>query len=361
LAKQLIINPRSWRSLLVGVTDVYNKKYNKTIKQTPHEAAQDMTNGVTEARRAEEREQQEGPTKSDRDDFKVGQRVLLRIKDKQFNKSSGQTYYKTPLKIATVKRASDGVRATRYKLESAGGVLKDSQKMLEPLYPRRNLLPIGESADPENVAKMALMKGIAGIKFKNINNNGAADPNNTFTCDLKCNRCTENSASGRRCKNRVCIGVTVCHAHRKRTARLVVKMSTIPNAGKGLFAFGPAATVIFKKGAVIGYYKGEPISWEQHDERYGEHGMSPYTVEVRTSRHASGNKLLDAACKRGLMSMANGLKNKSRSNAKFSSLMKADGTVSVKATKNINGGQEIKVYYGSGYFAGMGRNTNSTK
>ena len=82
MAKQCIINPRSWRSLLVCVTDVYNKKYNKTIKQTPHEAAHDMTSSVTEARRAEEREQQDGPTKSDRDDFKVGQRVLLRIKDK---------------------------------------------------------------------------------------------------------------------------------------------------------------------------------------------------------------------------------------------------------------------------------------
>ena len=57
--------------------------------------------------------------------------MLLRIKDKQFNKSSGQTYYKTPLKVASVKRASDGVRATRYILESAGGNLKDSQKMIE--------------------------------------------------------------------------------------------------------------------------------------------------------------------------------------------------------------------------------------
>ena len=160
LAKQFIINPRSWRSLLVGVTDVYNKKYNRTIKQTPHEAAQDTTSGVTEARRAEEREQQKGPTKSDRDDFKVGQRVLLRIKDKQFNKSSGQTYYKTPLKIATVKRARDGVRATRYTLESADGVLKDSQKVLEKVYPRRNLLPIGQSLDPDDRAKIVLMRGI---------------------------------------------------------------------------------------------------------------------------------------------------------------------------------------------------------
>jgi transposase InsO family protein len=160
LAKQFIINPRSWRSLLVGVTDVYNKKYNRTIKQTPHEAAQDTTSGVQEARRAEEREQQKGPTKSDRDDFKVGQRVLLRIKDKQFNKSSGQTYYKTPLKIATVKRARDGVRATRYTLESADGVLKDSQKMLEKVYPRRNLLPIGQSMDPDDRAKIVLMRGI---------------------------------------------------------------------------------------------------------------------------------------------------------------------------------------------------------
>ncbi len=365
LAKQFIINPRSWRSLLVGVTDVYNKKYNKTIKQTPHEAAQDMTNAVTEARRAEEREQQEGPTKSDREDFKVGQRVLLRLKDKQFNKSSGQTYYKTPLKIAAVHPDPKGVRATRYTLESDGAELKDSQKMLGPKYPRRNLLPIGKSVDPENAAKMALMKGIAGIKFKNRNitvpRPGHAATRKVFTCDLKCTRCTAKSASGRQCKNRVCIGVSVCHAHRKKTAQLVVKQSTIPNAGKGLFAFGPADKVIFKKNAVIGKYSGELISREQYQQRYGADGMGPYTLETRRSEHASGMIFVDSACKRGLMSMANGLKNRSQSNAKFSSVLKADGTVTVRATKNIKGGQEIKLYYGPGYFKEMKQNTNSTK
>jgi len=86
--------------------------------------------------------------------------VLLRINDKQFNKSSGQTYYKTPLKIATGKRARDGVRATRYTLESADGVLRDSQKVLERVYPRRNLLPIGKSMDPDDRAKIVLMRGI---------------------------------------------------------------------------------------------------------------------------------------------------------------------------------------------------------
>ena len=52
------------------------------------------------------------------------------------------------------------MRATRYKLESADGVLRDSQGMLDPFYPRRNLLPIGASVDPENTAKVVLMKGI---------------------------------------------------------------------------------------------------------------------------------------------------------------------------------------------------------
>jgi len=45
------------------------------------------------------------------------------------------------------------------------------------------------------------------------------------------------------------------------TASLVVKQSTIPNAGNGLFAKRD-----FRKGELIGYIKGVPISDEEADE-----------------------------------------------------------------------------------------------
>ena len=94
----------------------------------------------------------------------------------------------------------------------------------------------------------------------------------------------------------------------------------------------------------------------------GKTGNAPYTVA--TSRSAvvgNNNKHIDAGCKRGLMSLANGSRGMSGANARFVDNIRPDKTIAVKATKNIRHNKEIVVHYGKLYFDSMKKNTNKTK
>ena len=197
-------------------------------------------------------------------------------------------------------------------------------------------------------------------KFKSINKEHGGDKN--FKCNLKCSQCTGTTRGGGRCKNRVCQGVVLCHQHRK-SVNLKVKKSGIPRAGKGLFAWEPSNDgVVFKKGDTVGYYRGELLSKQNVDKRYGKTGNAPYTVATsRSSVVGNNNKHIDAGCKRGLMSLANGSRGMSGANARFIDNIRPDKTIAVKATKNIRHNKEIVVHYGKLYFDSMKKNTNKTK
>ena len=187
------------------------------------------------------------------------------------------------------------------------------------------------------------------MRFKNKNLRTGLD----FQCQLECNRCTATTSKGTRCKNRVCIGVPTCHAHRK-DAGLKVKRSTIPNAGKGLFA-----TKQFKKGKPIGAYAGENISVAENNRRYGADDLdnAPYSLSARNMP----GRILDSACSRSLMSLANSKRERKRNNAKFSQHMKGDGTINVISTKRIKDGDEIFIDYGKGYWKGAQWSLHATK
>ena len=176
----------------------------------------------------------------------------------------------------------------------------------------------------------------------------------TFQCQVQCGQCSANKADGSRCRNRVCIGRKMCWQHRKQKLGLTVKKSTIANAGKGLFA-----TKLFRRDDTIGRYAGELISNAEHNRRYGgtddDHG--PYSVQTRNSQ----GRIVDASCRRGLMSMANGTRRKSQANARFVDNLRPDGTIKVKATRAIRPGTEILIHYGRDYFATAGVSEHSTR
>jgi SET domain-containing protein len=118
----------------------------------------------------------------------------------------------------------------------------------------------------------------------------------------------------------------------------LVKQSSIPNAGQGLFALKE-----FKKGAFLADYTGEVLTKNQLDQRYGptEQDLAPYGFQV------SKNKFIDSACERGITAYANS--SPGHNNAAFSV---SHGRVRLKATENINVGSEVFVDYGDDYFAG---------
>ena len=174
-----------------------------------------------------------------------------------------------------------------------------------------------------------------------------------MSCQLKCVRCTATTAKGARCRNKVCIGVDTCHAHRTKTLGLAVKKSKIPNAGKGLFA-----TRDFKQNEVIGKYTGDILTRQENNERHGQHpkhDLNAYGVGI-----TSAKKVVDASCNRGLMSLANGSANKASANARYMDKL-MQGKVNVRATKKIRKGQEIIVHYGAGYFTASKYHKHKTR
>lgn len=174
-----------------------------------------------------------------------------------------------------------------------------------------------------------------------------------MSCQLKCTRCIATTAKNTRCRNKVCIGTDTCHVHRTKTLGLAVKKSTIPNAGKGLFA-----TRDFKQNEVIGKYTGDVLTPEENSQRHGKHpvhDLNAYGVSI-----TSAKKVVDASCNRSLMSLANGSANRSKSNARFMDKL-VEGKVNVRATKKIRKGQEIIVHYGKGYFTASKYHKHKTK
>lgn len=174
-----------------------------------------------------------------------------------------------------------------------------------------------------------------------------------FSCRLKCTQCianveqrgTDGQTKSRRCKRRVCVGTNVCSKHRSEITGLTIRPSNIKGAGKGVFA-----TRDFDMGEVLGVYTGEILDQDTVNARYGrsETAVVPYGVGVT---YKNQSVVIDAACARSLLSMANGKPTMRASNAFFSDMTNFDGFVNVFAHKPIKKGTEVLINYGKDYFA----------
>ena len=111
---------------------------------------------------------------------------------------------------------------------------------------------------------------------------------------------------------------------------------------KGLYA-----KKAYKKGDIIGWYKGKKLSTTEHSLRYGadDSDHAPYSLQGAKSH------VIDASCQRFVLSQANGSKYKKYSNAEYVGRgRKKDGALKTLATKSIAIGEEIIVHYGRDYF-----------
>lgn len=171
---------------------------------------------------------------------------------------------------------------------------------------------------------------------------------NNFICNLKCGQCDHLKPDGQRCKNRVCIGAPTCWIHSKQEYAVRVKPSTIAGTGKGLFA-----ETDFDEDDWICPYGGSVITPNCFDQRYpGNITTAPYAVALDNGRRP---RTYDAACDRGIGSMANGLFNR-QGMARPVGLHNArminhptKRTLWLQATKDINANEEIFSYYGAAY------------
>ena len=156
-------------------------------------------------------------------------------------------------------------------------------------------------------------------------------PSTGFHQNLETVRCEAHNSNGTRCKRMVAIGVPYCFQHLNKVEHLKIKPSTIPGAGKGLFAFDksePQNAVIFKKKQLISKYVGQEINLQQLKQRYGRQ-TAPYAVKLKKDVY------FDSATERGVASLANRATRSTLNNAKLIGDNR-NHVVNLKAKKNLN-------------------------
>ena len=178
-----------------------------------------------------------------------------------------------------------------------------------------------------------------------------------FRAPLESSQCTAMCKNHQRCKRRVIIGQPYCYTHLLYQKHLKVKDSTIPGAGKGVFAEIPRAQVnqvVYPANAHIVPYTGQRINNQQLNDRYGD-DTAPYALRI------NNNLFVDPALKRGIGSIINH-QPQARANVKFVAASHANNYIpSVKSTKNIRNGQELFINYGHNYQFNDGSSHTTTK
>lgn len=167
--------------------------------------------------------------------------------------------------------------------------------------------------------------------------------NPSFECVLEPQQCMGTSKNGTQCRRRSVIGLPFCWTHLLSEKNLRIKPSSLPDAGKGLFALkrnAVPAEILFRPGDTIIKYEGEVIDRPELEHRYGAF-TAPYGVALHRDMFEDG------ACVRGVGNLANHATG-NRVNARLV-LNPRQNRVSLKATKNIRNDQEIFVNYGREY------------
>jgi len=177
-----------------------------------------------------------------------------------------------------------------------------------------------------------------------------------YTTVMHCQQCTHAG-----CRRKTCMQLPMCWQHARTQYHLQVKPSTIPAAGKGLFAWArttkdrAAKAVVFKVGAFICPIKGRPTS--QHDlvAHYGQHNV-PYGAASSAAK--TGQPFVDGLGDRWIgqyantrlgVALADGRRRSIQSGTNATLSNRADGYMWVKATKAIRSGDEILTWYGHEY------------
>ena len=169
-------------------------------------------------------------------------------------------------------------------------------------------------------------------------------PNSHFDEQLETSRCT-HSLNNQRCKNRVCIGLSMCWIHSRNFLHIKVQQSTIPNAGVGLFAFDatkPVNEIVFKRGDKICDYNGEIIDETEKNRRYGNK-TGVYILQINNQ-----GRYEDGATQRGIGTLLNSPSGSNRQdNCRFS--IGRDKKAHIVALRNIRNNNELFINYGRLY------------
>ncbi len=141
-------------------------------------------------------------------------------------------------------------------------------------------------------------------------------------------RCSGRRHDGRRCRRRIAFCVKTCFEHDKNFR---IKKSTIPGAGRGLFAKNGLLV-----GDVIDTYKGEFKTPEEYNNGLSVYGMWNRGLVIDAYRTQS--------C---ISRLINDGRDERENNCRFVSYM---GNVYVVVIRNIRAGEELLASYGPLYW-----------
>jgi hypothetical protein len=142
---------------------------------------------------------------------------------------------------------------------------------------------------------------------------------------------------------------------KKESDDLIVKTSTIPNSGNGLFAKRD-----FKKGEIIAYFTGKLIDNDKFDLLKKHFSGYPINHFGGTRGHYLidlGDKTLDTYDSDCLAKYANDIEGPAKTNKQNNSTIfssKKRKSAYICATHNIKAGDEIFVSYGKEYWDNIG-------
>ncbi len=163
-----------------------------------------------------------------------------------------------------------------------------------------------------------------------------------FRGQLDCEQCVGRTKKGNQCKRKICIGTGWCGTHLLNEKHLKIQPSTIPNAGKGLYAMDKSKVlneIVFKAGTRLIEYDGELVDSATLEERYGDE-TAPYGIHINRDRFEDG------ALHRGVGTLVNQSPRAAMTNARFGV---SKNRIVLFTTKNIRNGQEVFVRYGNEY------------
>jgi SET domain-containing protein len=156
-------------------------------------------------------------------------------------------------------------------------------------------------------------------------------------------QCAYEGKKGR-CPKETTITHPYCSKHTKKVLGLSVRKSTVPKAGKGLFAERD-----FKKGEQIAKYAGEILTTAEYDERYGDDAMGAYGVQLDDNRVIDARKTTAGVARYACDYHG----SKKKPNAEYVAEEEID-EVWVVAIKKIKKGEEILTDYGEEMHRAMG-------
>ena len=171
-------------------------------------------------------------------------------------------------------------------------------------------------------------------------------PSLKFEGNLESEQCRYIKPDGEHCNRIVTIGVPLCSQHLMIEQHLKIQKSTIPKAGKGVFACDPnkgANAIVFRGnenvGELIAMYEGEIITRAQLNRRYKKF-TAPYAIQI------SNNRYEDASLRRGVGSLINHTDDLAKVNCRLGI---RHSRIAIFATKNIKNNKELFCDYGEEY------------